>query len=576
MEANNITKYYKNNTQYSAKFLNFDGTALKNTAITFNIIGKLYTIKTDSNGVAILPINLNPGQYVITATNSVNGQMYSNTIAVFSTIEANDLVKYYRNESQYLSVLLDGAGNPLANAKATFNIIGKIYTITTDTNGIATLPINLNPGNYIITVINPNDGLMHSNNITVLSTVSATDIVKYYRNETQYSAVFLDSTGNPLASAEATFNIIGKIYNITTDDEGIATLPINLNPGEYIVTVTNSNDGLMYSNNVTVLTFLITSGDVVTTYGSEATFSVKVLNKTGGIDKNTLVTFNINGNLYEKLTDENGIATLTLNLNSGNYILTYEANGLKESNSYQVKNLIEITTYNWNSGANVCQNSLIKNNLPTSSLIAQIVEMAKSGTPMITIKGGEGKSVFITAGVHGNELASQIAALRLIQELETTAIDGTVYIMPFVYPKATASNVRNYNGVNLNTLAATSGSISNNIINLIISFDCDAYGDFHCTMPGGSPGANMVMGSYNPTVESAAMAIAISQITGFSKIIYNTAGSEYPGALEDVCNLKGIPAVTCEVVSPRGQIATGSIEKSLSFMKAFLKYNSLI
>lgn len=523
-----------------------------------------------------MPINLNPGQYVITATNSVNGQMYSNTIAVFSTIEANDLVKYYRNESQYLSVLLDGAGNPLANAKATFNIIGKIYTITTDTNGIATLPINLNPGNYIITVINPNDGLMHSNNITVLSTVSATDIVKYYRNETQYSAVFLDSTGNPLASAEATFNIIGKIYNITTDDEGIATLPINLNPGEYIVTVTNSNDGLMYSNNVTVLTFLITSGDVVTTYGSEATFSVKVLNKTGGIDKNTLVTFNINGNLYEKLTDENGIATLTLNLNSGNYILTYEANGLKESNSYQVKNLIEITTYNWNSGANVCQNSLIKNNLPTSSLIAQIVEMAKSGTPMITIKGGEGKSVFITAGVHGNELASQIAALRLIQELETTAIDGTVYIMPFVYPKATASNVRNYNGVNLNTLAATSGSISNNIINLIISFDCDAYGDFHCTMPGGSPGANMVMGSYNPTVESAAMAIAISQITGFSKIIYNTAGSEYPGALEDVCNLKGIPAVTCEVVSPRGQIATGSIEKSLSFMKAFLKYNSLI
>ena len=58
--------------------------------------------------------------------------------------------------------------------------------------------------------------------------------------------------------------------------------------------------------------------------------------------------------------------------------------------------------------------------------------------------------------------------------------------------------------------------------------------------------------------------------------IYKKAGSEYPGALEDEVNLKGIPAVTCEVISPHGKIKKGSVSKSLLMMRTLLKYNKII
>ena len=42
--------------------------------------------------------------------------------------------------------------------------------------------------------------------------------------------------------------------------------------------------------------------------------------------------------------------------------------------------------------------------------------------------------------------------------------------------------------------------------------------------------------------------------------------------VEDTCNLRGIPAVTCEVLSPFASVGKGSFEKSLEQMKSFLEY----
>jgi len=56
--------------------------------------------------------------------------------------------------------------------------------------------------------------------------------------------------------------------------------------------------------------------------------------------------------------------------------------------------------------------------------------------------------------------------------------------------------------------------------------------------------------------------------------VYKKAGVEYPGALEDVCNLKGVPSVTCEVLSPHGSVAQGSVGRSFTQMVLFLQYNN--
>ena len=222
------------------------------------------------------------------------------------------------------------------------------------------------------------------------------------------------------------------------------------------------------------------------------------------------------------------------------------------------------------------KNKRIKKNVPNSTIVKKIIKLAKSGTPVIKFKGGNGKVVFITAGCHGNELPSQVAAMKLIKYLETHYIKGTVYVMPFMNPKGTAANVRDYKGVHLNKRANKKGTISYKTVQLIKKFKCDSYGDFHATRPGGKPGKNLVFGSYKPTKKSAAIAKYIAKNAKVKYKIYKKAGAEYPGALEDEVNLKKIPAVTCEVLSPHGKIKKGSVSKSLLMMKTLLKYNKIL
>lgn len=316
--------------------------------------------------------------------------------------------------------------------------------------------------------------------------------------------------------------------------------------------------------------------NISSTYGKKVKFSVKVLNNEGNPINHTLVSFKVNGKTYNVYTDASGISSIYLNLNSGKYTIYYSAQDISGKNTYTVRNYYKITLYKWNSGANVLRNKRIKANVPNSALVRKIIKLAKSGTPVIKFKGGNGKVVFITAGCHGNELPSQVAAMRLIHYLETHSIKGTVYVMPFMNPKGTAANVRDYKGVRLNKLAHKKGTISYKTVQLIKKFKCDAYGDFHSTRPGGKPGKNLVFGSYKPTKKSAAIAKYIAKNAKVKYKIYKKAGAEYPGALEDEVNLKGIPAVTCEVLSSHGKIKKGSVSKSLLMMKTLLKYHKII
>ncbi|MBQ6139507.1 MAG: succinylglutamate desuccinylase/aspartoacylase family protein [Methanobrevibacter sp.] len=365
---------------------------------------------------------------------------------------------------------------------------------------------------------------------------------------------------------------------------------VNINPDNPLEAIENSNDNYQdYDSDASNATGDVTSGDsskvpskftssknISSTYGKKVKFSLKVLNNEGKAINHTLVTFKVSGKTYNVYTDQSGISFIYLNLNAGKYTIKYNASGISGTNTYSVKNYYKITLYKWKSGANVLKNKRIKANVPNSTLVKKIIRLAKSGTPVIKFKGGNGKAVFITAGCHGNELPSQVAAMRLIKYLETHSIKGTVYVMPFMNPKGTAANVRDYKGVHLNKLAHKKGTISYKTVQLIKKFKCDAYGDFHSTRPGGKPGKDLVFGSYKPTKNSAVIAKYIAKNANVKYKIYKKAGAEYPGALEDEVNLKGIPAVTCEVLSSHGKIKKGSVYKSLLMMKTLLKYHKII
>ena len=307
--ANDVVKFFRNGTQYCAKFLDGCGSPLVNASVIFNINGVFYKKQTDDNGMAKLNINLRPGVYILTAMHP-DTLMYGSNITVLSTILANDVVKFFRNGTQYCAKFLDGCGSPLVNASVTFNINGVLYKKQTDYEGIARLNINLFPGKYILTAMHP-DGLMYGYNITVLSTIHGDDIVKFFRNGTQYCAKFLDGCGSPLVNASVTFNINGVFYKKQTDDNGMARLNINLFPGEYILTAIHLN-GEEKANIIKVLT-TISAEDISLIENKSGVFVLK----THDGARNVSIT--INGVEYIVQTDDGGVATLNVSLSKGNH-----------------------------------------------------------------------------------------------------------------------------------------------------------------------------------------------------------------------------------------------------------------
>lgn len=238
-----LVKIYKNDSKFEA----FVGIA--NETVTFEINGIKYNRISDANGAARIAINLNSGNYTIKIT--FDGTTVENTIAVLPTLIADNLIKYFRNDSQFYVSLIEGEGKPVSNVNITMNINGVFYDRTTNENGTAKLNINLRPGVYILTAIDPLTGLQMSYNITVLPVLAADDLNMVHMDGSTFNVTLVDGHGKALAGAKITFNINGIFYNRTTDEKGVAKLNIRLMAGEYIIT--SQYGQAMISNKITIV-----------------------------------------------------------------------------------------------------------------------------------------------------------------------------------------------------------------------------------------------------------------------------------------------------------------------------------
>ncbi|WP_296884973.1 putative glycoside hydrolase [uncultured Methanobrevibacter sp.] len=250
VSAPDLVKYYGNPKKFNVTVLDNDK-AITNKSIYITINGVTYERLTDENGVASLNIRLNSGYYDVNV--KVDELAINASVTIKSTVSGEDLTKIYRNDTQYSAVFYDNEGNPLKNTIVSFNVNGVFYNKLTDSNGIATLNINLPVGEYIITAINPDTGDMHSNNITVLSHfIEHGDFEKIYNTPAPYVIKICDGAGNVCVAGEIVlFNINGVFYNRTSDDNGNVALNINLMPGEYIITDCYMEE--LVSDKITVL-----------------------------------------------------------------------------------------------------------------------------------------------------------------------------------------------------------------------------------------------------------------------------------------------------------------------------------
>ena len=332
--VDDVVMIYHDGTRLVAKLTDYQGRPIVNDIIYFTINGKTYAKTTDDNGVASIGLNLDSKVY--TATVSYNeSEVYSKisknvTVTINPTVISEDLVKMYQNDTRFYVKFTDSTGKALANTTVKFNIHGVFYTKKTDKDGVADLGIMLRHGEYILTAYNPVTGEEKGFNITVKSLIVQSDLTKYYLNASKFQATIYDKNGSLAVGKNVTFNINGVFYTKTTDSNGVVSLAINLRPGEYIITT--MYEGLAVGNNIVVLPTLVTR-DLNMTYGDGSNFTAQTLDGQGKPLANQNVTFNINGVFYNKITDDNGVASLTMRLMSGKYIITSYWNDFQTGNT---------------------------------------------------------------------------------------------------------------------------------------------------------------------------------------------------------------------------------------------------
>ena len=335
VSTRDVVKYFSGSERFIVNVVYKNGTPVEGAEVKYTINSVTYSKKTNENGVASFPLNLNSGNYSAGVEVKAYGHKSMNSIVILPTISAKDVTKVFRNATQYYATFFDSKGNPLSGTRVSFNINGVFYNRTTDADGKAMLKLNLEKGKYVLTALNPVTGEMKTNTVTIISQLETRDLTKYYKNSTQFVVRVVNSNGKYAGAGEKVkFNIHGMVYERTTNSTGHAKLNINLEPGTYSITTYYKE--CREGNTITVLSTL-SAKDLTMKYNDGSKFKAHVLSGKGKPYQDQKVSFNLNGVVYNRYTDSNGDAKLNINLQPGKYIVTSEYNGYKISNTINIK-----------------------------------------------------------------------------------------------------------------------------------------------------------------------------------------------------------------------------------------------
>ncbi len=317
LTAQDLTKYYGGSEPLKIFLRDSNGNPFAYQDIFVKIGSSQHYLITDSNGQASLDVSLGLGTHealiYFAETERYHAASAKANITVLSTVEGIDVVKLYGSGTQYFAVFTDAKGNALGNAKVTFTISGKSYTLTTLPNGIARININFNVGTYVISVANPVTGQKISNKIIIYKKIMGNkDINAYYGAKPYYKVRIYDDNAKPVGAGKVVkFKVAGKTYTKKTDKNGYAKLAINLKAKKY--TITAAHGGVKVSNKITIKN-LLSAKNISKKKNKKVRFSAKLVNSKGKIVKGKKVTFKIHSKKYVAKTNKKGIATVTVKI----------------------------------------------------------------------------------------------------------------------------------------------------------------------------------------------------------------------------------------------------------------------
>ncbi|WP_458404927.1 chitobiase/beta-hexosaminidase C-terminal domain-containing protein [Methanobrevibacter sp.] len=239
--------------------------------------------------------------------------------------------KYYRNGTQLVGYLQDASNNPLVGKTVQINIANANYTRTTDENGGFRLNINLKPNNYTSAIsfagdsnYKPSSKTITVKVFTMPTSITSSNLVKYYRNASQLVAQLKDVHGNPLVGKNITITILGNVYQRATDDDGYIHMNINMHPRVCNATLNFTENGYVSSKKVVSITVLemptsIVSSNLVKYYRNGSYWVARLLDGNGNPLAGKTLTFNIDTHTYTRVSDDDGYCYIIINLRPGTF-----------------------------------------------------------------------------------------------------------------------------------------------------------------------------------------------------------------------------------------------------------------
>ncbi|WON78761.1 Ig-like domain-containing protein [Serratia sp. UGAL515B_01] len=318
------------------------------------------TVKTDTNGIATLPVTSEQAG-TVTVTTNVGGKDVSvgiDFIADGSTATVADGTLKAGNTGSTVAdgkasnpvtlPVVDANGNPVPDFEVTFTVTqpdgsDSTVTVKTDANGIATLPVTSEQAGTVTVTTNVGgkdvsvgiDFIADGSTATVtdgtLKAGNAGSTVADGQASNPVTLPVVDANGNPLPDFEVTFTVTqpdGSETNVTvkTDQNGIATLPVTSEQAGTVTVTTNVGgkdvsvgiDFIADGSTATVTDNSLTAGNTGSTVAdgkASNPVTLPVVDANGNPVPDFEVTFTVtqpdgSDSTVTVKTDANGIATL--------------------------------------------------------------------------------------------------------------------------------------------------------------------------------------------------------------------------------------------------------------------------
>ena len=369
LSAHNVVMTYKDGSAYNVTLTDVNGNGIANKIIIITLGERIYNLKTDLNGEVSLTINLNIGNYKISAKvknddNDNDELEINNTIHIKKpnmSITAEDIHMTYKDGTSYNVQLTDEENHTITLAGEIIKITleGKEYNIKTNEIGIASLPLNLNIGKHTISAKieenDYNDEIEISNTIYVEKpnlSITAEDIHMTYKDGTSYNIQLTDEDGNSLELSNEIIKIYfkDKEYNRKTNAQGIASLPINLNAGKYLISA--KLEGQEPDNEIKIHNIIhvekpkmsITAEDIHMKYKDGTSYNIQLTDEDNYPLKlaGEIIKISLMEKEYFLKTNEKGIAILPINLKAGKYAISAKLEGQEPDNEIKIHNIIHV------------------------------------------------------------------------------------------------------------------------------------------------------------------------------------------------------------------------------------------